>query len=42
MIWARTDEGIRGFVVPTTTPGFTATLIEQKGSMRASMQCDLT
>ena len=25
VIWAQTDEGIRGFVVPTSTPGFTAT-----------------
>jgi glutaryl-CoA dehydrogenase len=42
VIWARTDEGIRGFVVPTTTPGFTATPIEQKVGMRASIQCDIT
>ena len=37
-----TDEGIRGFVVPTETPGFTATPIEPKLSMRASIQCDIT
>jgi glutaryl-CoA dehydrogenase len=42
VIWAQTDEGIRGFVVPTTTPGFTATAIEPKLSMRASIQCDIT
>jgi glutaryl-CoA dehydrogenase len=42
VIWARTDEGIRGFVVPTMTPGFTATPIEQKVGMRASIQCDIT
>ncbi|MGO2594622.1 MAG: acyl-CoA dehydrogenase family protein, partial [Glutamicibacter arilaitensis] len=30
VIWAQTEEGIRGFVVPTNTPGFTATPIEQK------------
>ena len=42
IIWARTDEGIRGFVVPTDTPGFTATKIEPKLSMRASIQCDIT
>ncbi|UTM48306.1 acyl-CoA dehydrogenase family protein [Glutamicibacter mysorens] len=41
VIWAQTDEGIRGFVVPTSTPGFTATPIEQKLSMRASIQCDI-
>src|SRR6476469_7907273 len=42
VIWAQTDEGIRGFVVPTDTPGFTATPIEPKLSMRASIQCDIT
>jgi glutaryl-CoA dehydrogenase len=42
VIWAQTVEGIRGFVVPTTTPGFTATAIEPKLSMRASIQCDIT
>lgn len=41
VIWAQTDEGIRGFVVPTDTPGFTATPIDQKLSMRASIQCDI-
>ncbi|MCD1287435.1 MULTISPECIES: acyl-CoA dehydrogenase family protein [unclassified Brevibacterium] len=42
VIWAATDEGIRGFLVPTDTAGFTATPIEQKLSMRASIQCDIT
>jgi glutaryl-CoA dehydrogenase len=47
IIWAKIDEGedarsIRGFVVPTDTPGFTATVIEPKLSMRASIQCDIT
>lgn len=41
VIWAMTDEGVRGFVVPTDTPGFTATPIEPKMSMRASIQCDI-
>jgi glutaryl-CoA dehydrogenase len=41
IIWAHAGEGIRGFVVPTDTPGFTATLIEPKLSMRASIQCDI-
>ncbi|BDI23485.1 acyl-CoA dehydrogenase family protein [Herbiconiux sp. L3-i23] len=41
VIWARTDQGVRGFIVPTETPGFTATPIEQKLSMRASVQCDI-
>ena len=42
VIWAKTDQGIRGFVVPTVTPGFTATPIEPKLGMRASIQCDIT
>ncbi|GAA1869430.1 acyl-CoA dehydrogenase family protein [Brevibacterium marinum] len=41
VIWAAADEGIRGFLVPTDTAGFTATPIEQKLSMRASIQCDI-
>lgn len=41
IIWAMTDDGVRGFVVPTSTPGFTATPIAQKLSMRASIQCDI-
>lgn len=41
IIWAQTDGGIRGFVVPTDAPGFTATPIEPKLSMRASIQCDI-
>ncbi|KRF08636.1 acyl-CoA dehydrogenase [Arthrobacter sp. Soil782] len=42
IIWAMTDDGVRGFVVPTDSPGFTATPITQKLSMRASIQCDIT
>ncbi|QHK19020.1 acyl-CoA dehydrogenase [Pseudarthrobacter psychrotolerans] len=41
VIWAATDEGVRGFLVPTNAPGFTATPIEPKLSMRASIQCDI-
>jgi len=41
VVWAQTDDGVRGFVVPTDTPGFTATAIEPKLSMRASIQCDI-
>jgi glutaryl-CoA dehydrogenase len=41
IVWAQTDDGIRGFIVPTDTPGFTATPITKKLSMRASIQCDL-
>jgi glutaryl-CoA dehydrogenase len=42
VIWARTEDGIRGFLVPTSSPGFTATVIEPKLGMRASIQCDIT
>jgi glutaryl-CoA dehydrogenase len=41
IIWAETDDGVRGFVVPTKTAGFKATPIEPKLSMRASIQCDI-
>jgi glutaryl-CoA dehydrogenase len=42
VIWARTEDGVRGFLVPAGTPGFTATPIEPKLAMRASIQCDIT
>ena len=41
IIWAKTADGIRGFIVPTATEGFTATVIEPKLSMRASIQCEI-
>lgn len=41
VIWARTDAGIRGFVVPTDTPGFTAHSIASKMSLRASVTSEL-
>ncbi len=41
VIWAQTDDGIRGFLVPTDTEGFVATPIAPKLSMRASIQCDI-
>ena len=41
VVWAQTDDGIRGFLVPTSTPGFSATDILHKVSMRASVQCEL-
>lgn len=41
VVWAATDEGVRGFLVPTDTTGFTATPIDNKLSMRASIQCDV-
>jgi glutaryl-CoA dehydrogenase len=42
VVWAQTDEGIRGFVVPTATPGFTATKIGRKLSLRASITAELS
>ncbi|MGC0252270.1 acyl-CoA dehydrogenase family protein [Pseudactinotalea sp. Z1748] len=41
VVWARTEEGIRGFVVPTDTPGFSAPEIERKMSLRASVTSEL-
>ncbi|GAB3600345.1 acyl-CoA dehydrogenase family protein [Microbacterium tumbae] len=41
IIWAQTDEGVRGFIVPTDAEGFVATPIAPKLSMRASIQCDI-
>jgi glutaryl-CoA dehydrogenase len=41
IVWAQTEEGVRGFIVPTDTPGFTATEIGGKLAMRASIQCDV-
>ncbi|MDO5751589.1 acyl-CoA dehydrogenase family protein [Arthrobacter sp.] len=41
VIWAQTDDGVRGFLVPTETPGFSAVPIDAKLSMRASIQCDV-
>lgn len=37
IIWAQTDDGIQGFIVETDTPGFTAQVIKQKMSLRASV-----
>jgi glutaryl-CoA dehydrogenase len=41
IIWARTDDGIRGFIVPTDTAGFTANEIHRKLSLRASVTSEL-
>lgn len=41
VVWAQTDEGVRGFIVPTGTPGFEVGVLEPKGSMRASIQTEL-
>jgi glutaryl-CoA dehydrogenase len=41
IVWARTDEGIRGFLVPTDTEGFTTSDIHRKLSLRASVTSEL-
>src|ERR671911_2394325 len=41
IVWARTDEGIRGFLVPTETPGFSASDVHRKLSLRASVTSEL-
>src|SRR6266545_3109396 len=41
IVWARTDDGVRGFVVPTSTPGFSAPEITRKMSLRASVTSEL-
>ena len=41
VVWAQTDDGIRGFVVPTDTLGFTANEVKHKLSLRASLTAEL-
>jgi glutaryl-CoA dehydrogenase len=41
VVWAQTDDGIRGFVVPTSAPGFTANEVKHKLSLRASLTAEL-
>jgi len=41
VVWAGTDDGIRGFVVPTETSGFSAPEIHKKLSLRASVTSEL-
>ncbi|MEU4211270.1 acyl-CoA dehydrogenase family protein [Streptomyces sp. NPDC026206] len=41
VVWAQTDGGIRGFVVPTDSPGFSAPEIKHKWSLRASVTSEL-
>jgi glutaryl-CoA dehydrogenase len=41
IVWAQTEEGIQGFIVPTNTPGFTAQVIHKKMSLRASVTSGL-
>jgi glutaryl-CoA dehydrogenase len=41
IVWARTDEGIRGFIVEKSFKGFTTNLIKHKMSLRASITSSL-
>jgi glutaryl-CoA dehydrogenase len=41
VVWAQTDDGVRGFVVPTDARGFSANDIERKISLRASVTSEL-
>ena len=41
LIWANTEDGIRGFLVETSTSGFTANEIDNKFSLRASVTSEL-
>jgi glutaryl-CoA dehydrogenase len=41
IVWAKVDEGITGFIVEKSTPGFTTSDIHGKFSMRASITSEL-
>jgi glutaryl-CoA dehydrogenase len=41
VVWANTGEGIRGFLVPTDTPGFSTSDVHRKLSLRASVTSEL-
>jgi glutaryl-CoA dehydrogenase len=41
VVWAVSDEGVRGFLVPRDAPGFTTQKIERKLSLRASVTSEL-
>ena len=41
VVWARTDDDIRGFLVERGTPGYTARDIQHKFSLRASVTSEL-
>lgn len=41
VIWAQTDEGIRGFCIPTKTAGLVINPIKHKLSLRASITSEL-
>ncbi|MGW5621688.1 acyl-CoA dehydrogenase family protein [Streptomyces olivaceus] len=41
VVWAQTEQGVRGFVVPTDSAGFSAPEIKHKWSLRASVTSEL-
>jgi glutaryl-CoA dehydrogenase len=41
IVWAQTDDGIRGFLVPTDAPGFSTNDVHRKLSLRASVTSEL-
>jgi glutaryl-CoA dehydrogenase len=41
IVWANTDDDVRGFLVPTATPGFATNDIHRKLSLRASVTSEL-
>ncbi len=41
VVWAQTDDGVRGFAVPTDASGFSAPEIKHKWSLRASVTSEL-
>ncbi len=42
VVWARTDDGVRGFLVEQGTPGFTSSDVHHKISLRASITSELS
>ena len=42
IVWAQTDDKVRGFIVPTDTPGFSAREMHKKLSLRASITAELS
>jgi glutaryl-CoA dehydrogenase len=42
IVWARADEGVIGFAVPTSTPGFSAREMTHKMSLRASVTSEFS
>jgi len=41
VVWAQTEDGVRGFLVPTDTPGFSTSDVHRKLSLRASVTSEL-